>query len=121
MIERDVIHAQSCYQENGEKVRREETRKEVRPQGRRQEGDAQGRGEEGLREEGHGKKDSGEEVCRQEGRGEKIGRQTRAGEAKENRANAHLWIVGSAAGRLIGLRVPAYWLIRRGCRRCRLA
>jgi hypothetical protein len=53
MIERDVIHAESCYQEDGEEVRRQKARKEIRPQGRRQEGHAQRRGEESLREEDH--------------------------------------------------------------------
>ena len=57
-----MIHAESCYQEDGEEVRRQEAREEVRPQGRREEGDAQRRGEEGLREEVLREKDGGEEV-----------------------------------------------------------
>jgi hypothetical protein len=121
MIERDMIHAESCYQENGEEVRRQEARKEIRPQGRREEGDAQRRGEESLREEDLRKKDGGEEIRGQEGCREEVGGETRAGQAKENCANIHPWIVGTVAGRLIGLRVLTYRLIRRGCRRFGLA
>src|SRR5277367_2810756 len=101
MVERDVINAESCYQENGEEVRRKETREEVRPQGRRQEGHAQRGGEESLREEGL--------------------RQARASQTQEGGARADLWIVRHVARRLIGLRVPTYRLIRRGCRRFGLA
>src|SRR5580704_16551620 len=101
MVERDVINAESCYQENGEEVRRQEARAEVRPQGRRQEGDAQRGGEEGLREEDRS--------------------QARASQAQESDANADLWFVRHVARRLIGLRVPTYRLIRRGCRRFGLA
>ena len=36
-------------------------------------------------------------------------------------ANADLWIVRHVARRLIGLRIPTYRLIRRGCRRFGLA
>jgi hypothetical protein len=102
MDERDVIHAESCYEEDGEEVRRQEARKEVRPQGRGEEGDAQGRGEESLCEEDHGQKDGCEEIRRQEDRGEEVGRETRAGQAQEARANNLPWIVGAAAGRLTG-------------------
>src|SRR5580692_3794968 len=124
MVERDVINAESCYQENGEEVRRQEAREEVRPQGRRQEGHAQRGGEESLREEvrpqgrrqeGHAQRGS-EESLREE-----VGRQTRPSQAQESDANADPWIVRHVARRLIGLRVPAYRLIRRGCRRFGLA
>src|SRR5580698_292177 len=126
MIERDVINAESCYQENGEEVRRQEAREEVRPQGRRQEGHAQGGGEESLREEVLCQKDDSEEVRWQKRRGQEVGRQegdrqARACQAKEGSASADSWIVRHVAGRLIGLRVPAYRLIRRGCQRCSLA
>jgi hypothetical protein len=104
MIERDVIHAESCYQEDGEEVRRQEARKEIRTQGRRQEGDAQRRGEESLREEVLRQTDSGEKIRGQEGRREEVGRETRAGQAEESHANASLWIVRTVASRLIGLR-----------------
>jgi hypothetical protein len=117
-IERDAIHAESCYQENGEEVRRQEARKEIRPQGGREEGDAQRRGEEGLREEVVRETDYGEEVRRQEVRGEKVSRQTRAGQAQESDADGSP--VRYAAG-LIGLRIPTYRLIRRGRQRCGLA
>jgi hypothetical protein len=117
MIERDVIHAESCYQEDGEEVRRQETRQEVCAQGRGQKGDTQRRGEEGLREERLGQTVGGEEIRRQKGRCQEVGRETRAGQAKESDTNAQLGIVGTVAGRLIGLCVPAYRLIRRGCRR----
>jgi hypothetical protein len=102
MIERDVIHAESCYQEDGEEVRRQEARQEVSPQGRRQEGDAQRRGEEGLCEKELRPKVGGEEIRRQKGRCQEVGRQTGAGEAQENDSNARLGIVGAVAGRLIG-------------------
>ena len=121
MIERDVIHAESCYQEDGEEVRRQEARKEIRPQGRRKEGDAQRSGEESLREEDLRQKDGGEEIRGQEGCLEEVGREARAGQAKESHADANPWIVGAAAGRLIGLRVATYRLIRRGCWRFDLA
>src|SRR6202044_301576 len=120
MVERDVINAESCYQENGEEVRRQEAREEVRPQGRRQEGHAQRGGEESLREEvrsqgrrqeGHAQR-SGKESLREEGL-----RQARASQTQESDAAAS-WTVRHVAGRLIGLRVPTYRLIRRGCRRC---
>src|SRR5580698_8756336 len=101
MIERDVINAESCYQENGEEVRREEACEEVRPQGRRQEGHAQRGGKESLCEEGL--------------------REARASKAQESDANADLRIVRHVARRLVGLRVPTYRLIRRGCRRFGLA
>src|ERR1700677_3978032 len=124
MVERDVINAESCYQENGEEVRRKETREEVRPQGRRQEGHAQRGGEESVREEvrpqgrrqeGHAQR-GGEESLREEGL-----RQARASQTQEGGARADLWIVRHVARRLIGLRVPTYRLIRRGCRRFGLA
>jgi hypothetical protein len=102
MIERDLIHAESCYQEDGEEVRRQEAREEVRPQGRRQEGDAQRRGEESLCEEELRQKDDGEEVCGQEGRCQEVGRETRAGQAQESHANDPAGVVGAAASRLIG-------------------
>jgi hypothetical protein len=121
MIERDVIHAESCYQEDGEEVRRQEARQEIRAQGRRQEGDAQRRGEESLREEELRQTDGGEEIRGQEGRRQEVGRETRAGQAKESRANNAPWIVGAVASRLIGLRAPTYRLIRRGYRRFGLA
>ncbi len=101
MIERDVIHAESCYQEDGEEVRREEAREEDGPQGRCQEGDAQRRGEESLSEEDLRQKDDGEEICGQEGRQE-VGRQTRAGKAKESHANDPARVVGAIASRLTG-------------------
>jgi len=121
MIERDVIHAESCYQEDGEEVRRQEARQEIRPQGGRQEGDAQRRGEESVREEDLRQKDDGEKIRGQEGCREEVGCETRAGQAKEGHANADLRIVGAAARRLTGLRVAAYRLIRRGCWRFGLA
>src|SRR5258707_10011929 len=108
MVERDVINAESCYQENGEEVRRQEAREEVRPQGRRQEGHAQRGGEESLpeevrpqgrRQEGHAQR-SGEESLREEGR------QTRASQTEESDADAASWIVRHVAGRLVWLRVP---------------
>src|ERR1700727_82870 len=121
MVKRDVINAESCYQENGEEVRRQEAREEIRPQGRRQEGHAQRSGEESLREEELRQEDDGEEVCGQEGRRKEVGRQARASQAQESDANADLWIVGYVASRLVGLRVQTYRLIRRGCRRVGLA
>ena len=121
MNERDVIHAESCYQKDGEEVRRQEARQEIRPQGRRQKGDAQRRGEESLREEDLRQKDDCEEVRGQEGRREEVGRQARAGQAQESDANADLGIVGNPAGRLTSLRVAAYRLIRCGRRRFGLA
>src|ERR1700727_2121092 len=108
MVKRDVINAESCYQENGEEVRR-------------QEGHAQRSGEESLREEELRQEDDGEEVCGQEGRRKEVGRQARASQAQESDANADLWIVGYVASRLVGLRVQTYRLIRRGCRRVGLA
>ena len=106
MVERDVINAESCYQENGEEIRRQEAREEVRPQGRRQEGHAQRGGKESLREEG----------LRQA-----RASQTRSSQAQESDANVDPWIVRHVARRLVGLRVPTYRLIRRGCRRFGLA
>jgi hypothetical protein len=102
MIERDVIHAESCYEEDGEEVRRQEAREKIRPQGRREEGDAQRRGEEGFREEVLRQKSGCEEIRWQEGRREEVGRETRAGQAKESYVNNPPWIVGTAAGRLTG-------------------
>ena len=101
MVERDVINAESCYQENGEEVRRQEAREEVRPQGRRQEGHPQRRSEESLREEDHRQKDGGEEDRGQEGRREKVGRQARASQAQEGQPDVRPFL-GHAAGRLIG-------------------
>ena len=121
MVERDVLHAESCYQEDGEEVRRQEARKKIRSQGRRQEGDAQRRGEEGLCEEKLRQKGGGEEICGQEGRRQEVGRQTGTGQAQESASNVYARIVGLVASRLIGLRVPTYRLIRRGCRRFGLA
>jgi hypothetical protein len=100
MIERDVIHAESCHQEDGEEVRRQEARQEVGAQGRRQEGDSQRRCEESLREEELRQKDGGQEIRGQKGRWQEVGRETRAGQAKENRANANPWIVGASASRV---------------------
>src|SRR6202046_152037 len=141
MVERDVINAESCYQENGEEVRRQEVRpqgrrqeghaqrggeeslrEEVRPQGRRQEGHAQRGGEESLREEGRpqGRRQEGhaqrggEESLREEGLREEGCGKARASQAQESGANADLWIVRHVARRLVGLRVPTYRLIRRG-------
>src|ERR1700722_11348810 len=111
MVERDVINAESCYQEN---------REEVRPQGRRQEGHAQRGGEESLRKEDLRQKDDGEEVRGQEGRRQEVGRQTRASQAQESDAPTGS-IVRHVVSLLIGSRVPAYRLIRRGCRRFGLA
>src|SRR6202046_1565527 len=111
MVERDVINAESCYQENGEEVRRQE----VRPQGRRQEGHAQRGGKESLREEvrpqgrrqeGHAQRGGKESLC-EEGL-----REARASKAQESDANADLRIVRHVARRLVGLRVPTYRLIR---------
>jgi hypothetical protein len=102
MIERDLIHAESCYQEDGEKVCRQEAREEVRPQGRRQEGDAQRRGEESLSEEELRQKDDGEEIRGQEGRGQEVGRETCASQAKEGHANDPARVVGAVAGRVSG-------------------
>jgi len=121
MIERDVIHAQSCYQEDGEKVRRQEARKEIRTQGCRQEGHAQRRGEESLCKEDDRQKDRDEEISGQKGLGEEVGRQARSSQAQEGNSNADAWIVGHVAGRLTASGVPEYWLIRRGCRRRSLA
>src|ERR1700689_5477396 len=127
MVERDVINAESCYQENGEEVRRKEAREEVRPQGRRKEGHAQRGGEESLREEvgpqgrrqeGHAQR-GGEESLREEV-GSQGRRQARAGQAQESGASADLRLVRHVARRLVGLRVPTYRLIRRGCRQCGL-
>src|SRR3984957_12153902 len=124
MVERDVINAESCYQENGEEVRRQEAREEVRPQGRRQEGHAQRGGEESLREEvrpqgrrqeGHAQR-GGEESLREE-----VGRYAGTSKAQESDAKADLRVVRHVARRLIGLRVPTYRLIRPGCRRFGLA
>jgi hypothetical protein len=112
-IERDAIHGESSCQEDGEKVRRQETREEVRAQGRCEKGDAQRRGEEGLSKEDLRKKDGGEEVGRQEDRREEVGRQARASQAEENGANDSARIVRSADRLLIGSR-PAYCLVRRG-------
>src|ERR1700734_2799576 len=129
MVERDVINAESCYQENGEEVRRQEAREEVAPQGRRQEGHAQRSGEESLREEdrpqgrrqeGHAQR-GGKESFREEGLRQACASQTGATQAEERGGNAVPWIVRHVARRLIGLRVPTYRLIRRGCRRCGLA
>src|SRR5579872_2798921 len=102
MIERDLIHAESCYQEDGEEVRRQEAREEVRPQGCRQEGDAQRRGEESLSEEELRQKVGGEEVRGQEGRRQEVGCETRAGQTQESHANDPVWVVGAAARRLTG-------------------
>src|SRR5258708_39389162 len=129
MVERDVINGESCYQENGEEVRRQEAREEIRPQGRRQEGHAQRGGEESLREEGRpqGRRQEshaqrgGEESLREEGLRQTGAGQTRASQAQEGDPNADLRIVRHVARRLVGLRVPTYRLIRRGCRRCGLA
>src|ERR1700678_2485425 len=124
MVERDVINAESCYKENGEEVRRKEAREEVRSQGCRQEGHAQRGSEESLREEvrsqgrrqeGHAQR-GGEESLREEGL-----RQARTSQAQEGDADADFWIVRHVARRLVGLRVPTYRLIRRGCWRFGLA
>jgi hypothetical protein len=120
-IERDATYGESSCQEDGEKVRREKTREEVRAQGRCEESDSQGRGEESVSEEDLRKKDSGEKVGQQEVSRKEVGRQARAGQAEEDGANDSAWIVGHAASLLIGLRVQAYWLIRRGCWRFGLA
>src|SRR6202044_4007009 len=129
MVQRDVINGESCYQENGEEVRREEACEEVRPQGRRQEGHAQRGGKESLREEvrpqgrrqeGHAQR-GGEESLREEGLRQARASQTRSSQAQESDANADPWIVRHIARRLVGLRVPTYRLIRRGCRRFGLA
>src|SRR5271166_1343425 len=101
-IKRDATYGESCCQEDGEKVRRQETREEVRAQGRREEGDAQRRGEEGLREEDLCKKDGCEEVRRKEERCEEVGRQARAGQTEENGADDSSRIVRNPAGLLIG-------------------
>src|SRR6204780_536495 len=124
MVERDVINAESCYQENGEEGRRKEASEEVRPQGRRKEGHAQRGGEESLREEirpqgrrqeGHAQR-GGEESLREEGLRQARARQTHEGGSRPDPRS-----VRHVAPRLIGLRVPTYRLIRRGCRRFGLA
>jgi hypothetical protein len=120
MTERDLIHAESCHEEDGEEVRRQEACEEICPQGRRQEGHAQRGGEESLREEEFRPTIDGEEVRGQEGR-EEVGRQTRASQAQESATSAHARVVRHFASRLIGLRVPTYRLIRRGCWRFGLA
>src|SRR5271166_2445535 len=107
MIKRDATHGESCCQEDGEKVRRQETREEIRAQGRRKEGDAQRRGEESLREEDLRKKDGCEEVRRQEDRGEEVGRQERPSQTQENGAHDSPRVVGHSAGLLIGSRCEA--------------
>src|SRR5208337_740668 len=78
--ERDATHGESCSEEDGEEIRRQEEagqegrREEGRAQGRGEEGRAQGRGEERRCEEDRCQEDGG-----QEGRSEEGRRQARAG------------------------------------------
>ena len=126
MVERDVINAESCYQENGEEVRRQEAREEVRAA----KVVAKKAMRKGAVKKAAAKKSARKVVAKKatrKGRGEESRPrrrpccQARASKRKKATRQCRPRIVRHVARRLIGLRVPTYRLIRRGCRRFGLA